>query len=162
MIIGIDNGISGALVAIGDCGSFIDSLAMPSVRWRNRNEICIDNVLLWLMGVTGGRLQHTKYVIEEPNNSRTPSTAYSVASSFHSLRGMFQARGCQFTRITPQSWQKAMLGKVPAGMTKEYALNKAKELWADETFHATARSKTPHLGIVDAALIAEYHRRKTQ
>jgi hypothetical protein len=51
-----------------------------------------------------------------------------------------------------------MLGKVPAGKTKEYALTKARELWPDETFYATARCSTPHTGIVDAALIAEYGR----
>lgn len=158
LYIGIDNGISGALVALGQCGSFIVAIPMPSKQWRKRNEVDVRAIHKWLSEVTNGNLSNAEYVIEEPNNSRTPSTAYSVASSFHSLRGFFDTKFLPFDRITPQSWQKAMLGKVPAGKTKEYALTKARELWPDETFYATARCSTPHTGIVDAALIAEYGR----
>jgi hypothetical protein len=161
MIIGIDNGISGALVALGDCGSFIEAIPMPSKRWRKRNEVDVRMVHKWISDVTSGNLSNADYVIEEPNNSRTPSTAYSVASSVQSLRGFFEAKFLPFDRITPQSWQKAILGKVPAGMTKEYALNKAREIWPDETFFAKPRSKTPHLGIVDAALISYYQLNKS-
>lgn len=162
MIIGIDNGISGGLVAIGPCGSYIEGIAMPTKRWRNRNEVDVRAVHRWLTHITSGNLSRAVYCIEEPNNSRTPSTAYSVASSFHSLRGFFEAKFLAFDRITPQSWQKAILGRVPAGETKEAALAQAHYLWPDENFFATARSKTPHLGIVDAALIAEYARRNNK
>jgi hypothetical protein len=159
MIIGIDNGISGAIVALGDCGSFIEAIPMPSKRWRNRNEVDVRELHKWISNITAGNLSNAEYVIEEPNNSRTPSTAYSVASSFHSIRGFFEAKFLPFARITPQSWQKSILGKVPTGKTKEHALAKARELWPDETFYATPRSKTLNQGIIDAALIAEYHRR---
>jgi len=98
------------------------------------------------------------YVIEEPNNSRNASTAYSVASCFHSLRGYFTARNLSFLRITPQSWQKAMLGKVPKGETKKYAIEAVNNRWPDESFTKSVRCTTPHAGIVDAALIAEYAR----
>ena len=160
MIIGIDNGISGAIVALGDCGSFIEAITMPSKRWRKRNEVDVREFHKWISYLTSGNLSNAEYVIEEPNNSRTPSTAYSVASSFHSIRGFFETKFLPFERITPQSWQKAMLGKVPAGKTKEYALSKAREIWPDEKYLATSRSYRPHAGIIDAALIAEYHRRK--
>jgi hypothetical protein len=131
---------------------------MPSQRHKSRNEVNIRAVHLWLSEVTGGNLSNADYVIEEPNNSRTPSTAYSVASSFHSLRGFFETKMLPFYRITPQSWQKKILGKVPTGETKPYALAKAGELWPDEKFLATPRCKTPHPGLVDAALIAAYGR----
>jgi hypothetical protein len=48
---------------------------------------------------------------------------------------------------------------VPAGESKKYALAKARELWTNETFYASPRCKTPHDGIVDAALIARYARK---
>jgi len=156
VVIGIDNGISGALVALGDCGSFIEAITMPSQRWRSRNEVDVKAVHKWLLNVTGGDLTKAHYIIEEPNNSRTPSTAYSVASSFHSLRGLFDTKHLSYDRITPQSWQKAILGKVPKGETKTYALAKAKELWPDERFLASPRCKTAHSGVVDGALIAYY------
>jgi len=157
--IGIDNGISGGLAAISDHhGLIIDMLPMPVTKHRSRNEINIRMVHLWLSEVTGGNLSNADYIIEEPNNSRTPSTAYSVASSFHSMRGFFETKLLRFSRITPQSWQKKMLGKVPAGETKAYALAKANELWPGELFRASSRCKTPHDGLVDAALIAAYGR----
>lgn len=156
MYIGIDNGISGALAAISPHGQMIEAIPMPSKRWRSRNEVDIRAVIAWLTQVTGGNLSNAVYVIEEPNNSRTPSTAYSVASSFHSLRGFFEAKRLTWHRITPQSWQKEVLGKVPKGETKAYALQKALEIWPDERFLASPRCKKADAGIVDAALIGYY------
>jgi len=159
--IGIDNGLTGALVALSDHpGPPIGMLAMPSVRHRNRNEVNIRAVHLWLSEVTGGNLSNATYVIEEPNNSRNASTAYSVASSFHSLRGFFEAKMLSWHRITPQSWQKEMLGKVPAGDTKPAALARCRQLWPAETWLASPRCSKPHEGLIDAALIAEYARIK--
>jgi len=161
MRVGIDNGVSGALVAISDHdGSYIDGITMPVKRWRSRNEIDVLAVRRWLFDVCEyepGKI--ISVTVEEPNNSRTPSTAYSVASSFHSLRAMLDLSGVKWHRITPQSWQKAMLGKVPKGETKSRALAVAKELWPDESFLPTKRSKKPSEGLIDAALIAERSRR---
>jgi hypothetical protein len=159
--VGIDNGLTGGLCAISEhAGFIINHCAMPvTKREKKRNEVNIRAVHLWLSEVTGGNLSNAVYVIEEPNNSRNPSTAYSVASSFHSLRGFFETKMLNWHRITPQSWQKSMLGKFPAGESKVYSLAKARELWTNETFYASPRCKTPHDGIVDAALIARYARK---
>jgi len=35
-------------------------------------------------------------------------------------------------------------------------LSRARQLWPDESFLATAKSKKPHEGLIDAALIAYY------
>jgi len=37
----------------------------------------------------------------------------------------------------------------------------AKRLWPEETFLASKRSKIPHSGMVDAALVAEFYRRRS-
>jgi hypothetical protein len=111
--------------------------------------------------VCGGE-PHKKIIsvtVEEPNNSRTPSTAYSVASSFHSLRALLDLWQLPWHRITPQVWQKAMFGKVPKGETKSRALLCAKSIWSHRDFLASPRCKVPHDGLIDAALIAEYSRR---
>jgi len=68
---------------------------------------------------------------------------------------LFEAKGWEWLRVTPQSWQKAILGKVPKGDTKKYALAKAKATWSD-SFTKNARCKVPHEGLIDAALIALY------
>jgi len=159
MIIGIDNGVStGALVALSESGPIIATIPMPCVMHRTRNEVDLDALREWLQ--TLGDPIDTTYVIEEPNNARNASTAYSMAACFHAIRGYLTARRRNLVRITPQSWQKAMLGKVPKGLTKEYALEAAKSIWPNERFLKTSKSYTPNEGIVDAALIAEYWRRK--
>jgi len=159
LYIGIDNGISGGLVALSDHpGPPIAMLPMPSVRWRSRNEVDMRQVHLWFSEVCNGNLSNAVYIIEEPNNSRNASTAYSVASSFHSFRGFFEAKLLPFERITPQKWQRAMLGKVPAGESKLAALAKARSIWPGEKWLASPRSKVPNSGLIDAALIGEYGR----
>jgi hypothetical protein len=56
-------------------------------------------------------------------------------------------------------WQRALLGSVPKGKTKEVALHNARELWPSESWIAPG-CRTPHPGYVDAALIAHYALRR--
>ena len=51
-----------------------------------------------------------------------------------------------------------MLGKKLAkGMTKVAALAVANKLWPQQRWIATNKSKVPHDGMIDAALIAHYY-----
>jgi hypothetical protein len=79
---------------------------------------------------------------------------------YGAIRGVLESCGIQHARIAPQTWQAALLGKVPKGGTKAAARAKAAQIWPDEQWLATTRSKKPHEGYVDAALIAEFYRRK--
>lgn len=159
MRIGIDNGISGGLVAISDHdGRYIDGITMPILRWKKRNEIDALTVRYWLRGL-GESGKIASATIEEPGGSKSAKAACSMAGSFHALRAVLILWGVKWGRITPQSWQKVMLPKCKAGDTKPRALALAKELWPDETFLASSRCKVPHDGLIDAALIAEYSRR---
>jgi hypothetical protein len=159
-IIGIDNGTAtGGLCAISaHDGAIIGYRDMPWKIHKSRKEVDLGAFAKWLFKITDGMECGALLVIEEPNNSRNASTAYSVSSCFHSLRGYFTARNLTFERITPQSWQKKMLGKVPKGETKKYAALAAVGRWPFEEFTKNARCKVLHTGIVDAALIAEYGR----
>ncbi len=161
MRIGIDNGISGGIVAISDHdGSYIDGITMPSKHWKKRSEIDVAAVGEWIKNVTGEPYKLISITIEEPGGSKSARAACSMAGSFHSLRALLCIEWPKiWHRITPQSWQKVMLPKCKAGETKPRALALAKELWPDETFLASSRCKVPHDGLIDAALIAEYSRR---
>lgn len=157
VVVGIDNGISGGLVAIGQLGHVMAMTTMPCKRERKNNEIDICEVWRWM---TSNFLPHAAtIVIEEPGGSKSAQAARSMAGSFHALRALCEIKHLKWHRITPQSWQKELLGKIPPGETKPRALALAKTLWPDEPFLATPRCKVPHDGLVDAALIAEYGRR---
>lgn len=157
LIIGIDNGVTGGLVALSShFGPPVSKLVMPVQKTKKGNEINIIIVKEWIQ-----ELQHPwddiLVAIEEPGGSKSAKAAASMAASFGSLRGAFAWQGITLVRVTPQSWQKAMLGK--CSDTKAAALTKARELWPQESWLATDRSKVPHDGLVDAALIGEFSRR---
>jgi hypothetical protein len=57
------------------------------------------------------------------------------------------------------SWQRAVLGKVPQGQTKAAAFEKARKIWPDHEWPTKwPRGTVPHDGIIDAALIAHHAR----
>ena len=158
LYIGIDNGISGGIAAIGQCGTIVAMRTMPTQKHGAKNEVDIRELYRWLSEVTGGNLSNGIYCIEEPGGSKSAAAAKSMAGSFHSIRGFFETKFLTFERVTPQRWQKAMMGKVAKGETKARALEVAAELWPSERFLPSPRHRTPHDGLIDAALIAEWLR----
>lgn len=161
VIIGIDNGVSGSLVVISaHNGAFIDAIPMPVQKARKGNEIDVLEVERWIKHVAAGLHNVHCAILEEPGGSKSAKAATSMAGSFHALRTVLTLAGIRWHRVTPQKWQKEMMPGCNAGDTKHRALELAKRLWPDETFLATERSKVPHDGIIDAALLAEYARIK--
>jgi hypothetical protein len=160
--IGIDNGITGALVAISDHpGPPIGMLPMPLKGKAKGNEVDAAAIWHWFRDDCGWSLDQITAILETPGKHSPGTNALcSMWDSYGAIRGVLESRGIRHHRIAPQTWQKAMLGNVDKGQTKPAALAKARQLWPDETWLATPRSKTPHTGMIDAALIAEYARIK--
>ena len=160
MRVGIDNGVSGAIVALsGYDWSFIAGIPMPIQSARKGNEIDVLAVKRWLVE-TCHSIEHVASVtVEEPGGSKSAKAATSMAGSFHALRAVLTLWGVRWHRVTPQSWQKVMLPGCKAGDTKKRALEYARRAWPDETFLTSPRCKVPHDGLIDAALIAEFSRR---
>lgn len=158
--IGVDNGISGGLVALSDVAGVppIAMIPMPIQRARKGNEVNIKAVHKWLSETTGGNLSNATIIIEEPGGSKSAAAASTMAGSFHALRGLFDAKFLRYARITPRTWQTAMIPGCATGDTKPRALEAAKRLWPREGWMATPRCRKPHDGMIDAALIAEYGR----
>jgi hypothetical protein len=156
IIIGIDNGVTGGLSAISSLGTIISMLPMPIQKARKGNEIDIAAVWTWIECLDAR--EKISIVIEEPTGSKSAQAGASMAGSFHALRSMCILKHLRWHRITPQSWQKKMLPGCKTGDTKPRAKAKVKELWPETSFRATDRCTTPHEGLVDATLIAEYAR----
>ena len=157
--IGCDNGITGGLVALSPQSRIIACLPMPSLKARKGNEIDIASVWRWISGLDVATDKFS-VIVEEPGGSKSAMAATSMAGSFHSLRSMCVLKNLRWHRITPQSWQKEMIPGCKAGETKPRALAASRQLWPDEPFLASERCRVPHDGLVDAALIAEFARRK--
>jgi len=155
VVVGIDNGISGGLCAIsGHDGSYIESIPMPVSEDDGKTEVRISGVLAWLEP-----FRHSLAVcIEEPlKHAKSSQAMRSMSISFGKILGACEAKNYSIYRIQVKEWQDVELGKkLPKGQTKVIALSKAQTHWPKEGWLATLRSRVPHDGMVDAALIARF------
>lgn len=156
MIIGIDNGLDGGLCAISaHSGDLIERIAMPTFQRAGKREVDTLAIYKWFVKL------HTPatIVIEEPlKHAKSSQAMRSMGISFGKVMGMCEAYGLNIQPIEVRDWQSVMLGKVPKGQTKKVALTSARKLLPEEKWLATTRSTTPHDGLVDAYLIAQFYR----
>ena len=172
LYIGIDNGLSGALVAISaHHGIVIASAVMPTIKKTKGNEVDSLAVKEWLSAVCAGNLRSLCVILETPGKQgvrfrdkfgeqvKGGSLALcSMWDSYGAIRSILETNSIRHHRITPQAWQKVMIPGTEKGDTKPAALHKARQLWPDEKWLATQRCSKPHDGMIDAALMAEFGR----
>ena len=153
--IGIDNGLTGGLVAISDHRASIIGMSVMPIKGKAKgNEVDAEAVFLFLM--QWARKDIT-VILETPGKHSPGVMALcSMWDSYGAIRSILETRGYRHHRIAPQTWQKAVLGNVEKGQTKPAALSKCRQLWPDESFLATSKSTVAHTGLCDAALIAYY------
>ncbi len=160
-VVGIDNCITGGIAILSQhTGAIIAMAAMPVKERNGKNEVDISELYQWLRDKLNGRLNQATYYIEEPSGSKSLNAAMSMASSFHSIRGMFETKGLVWQGVPARAWQKALMGKtkIAGKKTTEEAL--ARKLWPDEKWITKKpKGKVLNDGIVDSCLIAEFGRR---
>jgi hypothetical protein len=157
VIVGIDNGISGGLCAVAAFdGAVLAYRAMPIKKTTKTSEVDIPALLEWLEPYRNNMI----VCVEEPlKHAKSSQAMRSMSISFGLILGACEAKRFEVRRVQVKEWQDAVLGKrLAKGMTKVAALAAANKLWPTEQWLATSRSKTPHDGIIDAALIAYYNR----
>jgi hypothetical protein len=169
--VGIDNGLDGGIVALSDMEGLhpIASHVMPTrseiqparkkTKAKKLREVDAAAFLAILNGI-GNREDITVIFEQCPFRAERASTMRSMAMSAGKLLGVMETRGIRVVRILSLDWQPVMLGKVPQGQTKAFAIRKAREIWPKETWIPTTRHRVPHDGLIDAALIAEFGRRR--
>lgn len=157
VIIGVDNGISGGLCAISSHDGFlIEAIAMPTEEANGKSEVYVKGVLYWLDQFSP---LSTLVAIEEPlRHAKSSQAMRSMSISFGKILGLCETIEYPVYRVQVKEWQDVKLGKrLAKGQTKVKALAVANDLWPEEDWLATSRSRTPHDGMVDAALIAHYY-----
>ncbi|MFY8215265.1 MAG: hypothetical protein ACOVMP_01535 [Chthoniobacterales bacterium] len=157
VVIGIDNGLTGGIVALSDHpGPPIASMPMPTRGKAKGNEVDALAVKYFILRFIDNNLT---VILENPGkHSPGVQALCSMWDSYGAIRGVLESRGIRHHRITPQMWQKVMLPGCAKGDTKPAALARARQLWPAESWLASPRCSKPHDGMIDAALIAEYGR----
>lgn len=161
LIIGIDNGLEGGLVALSDHpGPPVSMVVMPTRSKPKGNEVDVTGVMAWINSLETPFSEITA-ILENPGKFSIGKFALcSMHDSYGALRGILEACQIRHHRIEPQKWQKSILTGCAKGGTKPAALAIATRLWPAEKWLATPRCKKLHDGLIDAALIAEYGRRE--
>lgn len=154
MIVGIDNGLDGGLCAIAKFdGSVIEKTRMPTKQVGSKREVDVASVNEWLIYLN----TPFELAIEEPlAHAKSSQAVRSMALSFGKLIGMAECKGYPVSRISVHKWQKAMLGPIAKGQSKEAAFLLADSLEPSENWLASKKCRKPHDGMIDAFLIARY------
>ena len=159
VIVGVDNGLDGGLVAISKhTGGIIDKTIMPTLQRGKKREVDTRKVYEWVMGVDSRFI----FAIEEPlHHAKSSQAVRSMGISFGKLLGLAESREWAVECVKVRNWQQSMLGHLRAPYnTKSAALAVATTLAPDENWVKSKRASKPHDGMVDAYLIAEYLRKK--
>lgn len=157
IVIGLDNGNKGGLAALSwSHGEIIDLMVMPVMEHLGHKEIDIKAVWEWASQWNPSRL----IVAAEapPHHCPSASALRSLALSFGKIVGFFEAKNVPVFRVPVRVWQKNLLRMDEKGLTKLLALDKAQSRWPEEDWLPTKRHRTPHDGLIDAALVAEHLR----
>ena len=160
--IGIDNGLDGGIAVVDLTSKVIQRRPMPTQKLGKGRVVDAEAILDF---ITQWQPPHVTILLEEA--SKHAAGILSLCSTWRSFGAIEAVLKCTRHRhhiVRPQQWQKAFWArpKMAKGQkfnTKAAALAAARRLWPDEQWLATKRCTTPHDGMVDAALIAEFGRR---
>lgn len=153
IVLGIDPGLAGALVAITPDG--LDLRVMPVVAAGGKQQYDERALVEWL---TPYAIKHAHVFIEAVHAmpKQGVTSMFSFGTGYGLLRGICGGLGLSYELVRPQEWQRVMLAGMP--QDSEYLI--ASRLWPSVIWRATERCRKHHSGLVDAALIAEFGRRK--
>lgn len=163
MIFGIDNGLDGGIVQLDRDGNIIDKSIMPTTKTGKTRVV--DPLRI------ADIIRYPGAVVIMENASKHAMGVLSLCSTWRSLGRIETVVILSKLRheiVDPKTWQRVFWTKpkMPKGKkfdTKAAALQVATRLWPDEDwidYSKSNRKTKAHDGMVDAALIAEFGRRK--
>lgn len=161
MIIGIDNGLDGGLVAIDKkTGSVICKTVMPTLHRCKKREVDTYKVYQWVLSCDPGPEEFTVAIEEPLHHAKSSQAVRSMGISFGKLLGLAESQQWNVSCVKVHNWQQSMLGHLRAPYnTKEAALAQATLIAPNECWLKNKRCSKPHDGMIDAFLIAQYIRK---
>lgn len=153
MIIGIDPGCSGALVALDADGFISDTLLMPTIKVGTKSRVNGAAVAAWIRQVkeySGVRGIHAylEQVGAMPGQGTASMFTFGHAAGL--VEGVITGAGIPLTLVTPQAWKKKA-GLI--GQDKDAARSRAIQLYPDCRL---LDLKGKGQAIADAILIARH------
>ena len=159
-LIGIDCGLDGAFALLDEAGNVHEEIAMPTVKLGKGRGYDTAEINSFFIGI---KHMDIRVCVEDPGK-HAPSAAglWSMTRSFAIIETMCIVYGFRYEVVAAQKWQKEFWSrpKMAKGQkfdTKAAAKAAAAKLWPGWLPSGNAKIRE---GKIDAALIAEYGRRK--
>lgn len=162
-VLGIDNGLDGAVVAIdAESGRVLGFFDAPVVELgKSRRQlaprsmaVALDALLEQVGPVVGCFVEHG-----QPIGSDGTIANWHSGASYLGWRCLLAARGLPWQDVPAQQWQRELLRGAPGEDTKAKSLHRAQGLFPGLPLMKPNGRKLSLHGRSDAALIAEYGRR---
>ena len=153
MILGIDPGVSGALVVLDLAGKYVDHLIMPTMKIGKANRVDGWKVGQFLQQYPAIRHAFIEQVYAMPGGGKRKmgaSTAFAFGHSAGKVECAVEMLGIPFTLVFPPTWKKhaGLIGK-----DKDASRLLAKQLYPDLR---VLDQKGKGQAVADAILIARY------
>jgi hypothetical protein len=151
LYVGIDPGQTGAAALLTD-GGHIEALIIPTWTRKVFSAETVERVRQFIP-----RIRHATIEDVSPfGGGRRAAGLRHAAMNAGMWAGMLSALDMTDVRwVAPREWQGRILGKVPKGMTKEWARGMAGRLWKAQ---GTEAVRVWGDGVADALCIAEFAR----
>lgn len=161
---GIDCGLDGGISLIDTEGKLLQCMVMPTISNGKGRRIDLKALNEYFESASTYSIE--TFIVEDPG-AHAPSAAglRSMTYSFAVIEALLVAHKLRYITTPSQKWQKEFWSKpkMPKGKkfnTKAAALIAAQQMWPEEKWLKSERCTKPHDGMIDAALLAEYGRRK--
>lgn len=160
IILGIDPGFSGALAAVDSSTrqivGLIDMPTLSVVRGGSRKPEVNPHGISAFVRETNAALAYLEQVQARPGQGG--SSIFRFGEGYGVVQGVMAMLGLPLTKVTPQTWIKAMRVVAPATATADASRKDASRARAMELFpgHAHLFQAKCHDGRAEAALIALY------
>jgi len=156
----IDNGLDGGLVCLDSAGHIVDRRVMPVLKLGKGRRVDPLEIRKWYC-----EFAPEIVLLEQVAGSKNARSASSMADSFARIETTLIFCKARRETLTARKWQskfwtRPKMAKGSVFDTKAAALKVANELWPEENWRKSKLATTPHDGMVDAALMAEYARLK--
>lgn len=159
MVYGIDPGYTGGIVGIDDLGKVTNLATIPLTKDDDVDFVRLSDIFQPIH-------KYDTIVLEDVHSvfGASAKSNFQFGRICGILRAYAEQNCDNVVMITPKQWQQLVWidtdkvlkpnGKVD---TKATSLKAAQRLFRNVNFLATAKSKKPHNGLIDAALIAYAH-----
>lgn len=157
-VLGIDPGLSGGLAVVAGRGTVLELAPMPLVG-PLLDLPALAVLIRRLRTIWQVEIAFLEQAAARPGQG--VSSMFKFGRVYGACEGILASQGVPYQLVTPQAWQKVMHQGVERRLApKARSLVAAGRLFPGADFKASSRTRNPHLGMLEAALIAEYGRRE--